>query len=248
MGLFSTFKKALGIAEMKADEALNDSLSPIDKAKYNIKQKKDKLASAQKSFDKANTAYYTERNKLNKLVNTGKALNAKKDEIILAMKGFQAKGMDAAAVKAKVGPAFTEISSQITENASLVQTQTSIKEGHEKTVTKFKEMIKIYKKEVLKDENEFKLLESQYNMADTSSAIANAMNELNADGSSDDIAQLRAKQEIKQAEADALIDNIQSNENVMDSIDSLLLESSSSNPTSELDMLLAGPETPVLPQ
>jgi len=245
MGLFGTFKKALGIAEMKADEALDDSLNPVDKAKYNIKQKKDKLASAQKSFDKANTTYYTERNKLNKLVDTGKVLAAKKDEIIVAMKGFQAQGMDADAVRAKVGPAFTEITSQIDENAGLVNTQTSIKQGHEKTVSKFKEMIAIYRKEILKDENEVKLLESQYNMADTTSAIADAMNELNADGSSDDIAQLRAKQEAKQAKADALMDNIQSNTNVVDSIDALLMESKAINPSSELDMLLAG-TTPVI--
>jgi chromosome segregation ATPase len=244
MGLFGTIKKAMGIAEMKTDEALDNSLNPIDKAKLNIKQKKDKLQNAQKSYDKANELFHIEKNKLLKLENTHQSLLNKKDKLIVAMNNFKVQGMSGDEIRSKVAGPFEAITENISQNEQQIETQKTISQKHEQTVSKFKEMINVYKKAILADENEVKLLESQYNMADTSAAIADAMNELNADGSSNDIAELRAKSEIKAAKADALMDTMKSNQSAEMSIDDLLAESSSSSSDSELDMLLGMTDTP----
>jgi len=238
MGLFSTIKKAIGIAEMKADEALDDALSPVDKAKLNIKNKKKKLADARINYDKVREIYFIEKNKLARIEDDLEGLNAKKEKIIVAMNNFKNQGLTPDQIKAKVSKTFASITDGIQEKTGLITPQAQIVSTHKVAVEKFDSVIKVFEKELRKEENEVKILTSQYQIADTTSSIADAMNELNADGSADDIAQLRAKRDAKQAKADSMMDGVLSNQDVGDSLDDLILESSSGSSGSELDALL----------
>lgn len=246
MGLFKTFKKAIGIAEMKADEALDEALDPVDKAKLNIKNKKAKLADANKNLTKVREVFYIEKNKLTKFEDDLVDLEDKKAEIITAMENFKKKGMDAIAIKDKVAKPFAKIVENIEQMNANINAQAPIVAQHEASVKKFEEVIAVFEKELKADEHEVKILESQYNIADTTSAIADAMNELNADGSADDIAKLRARKDAKQAKADALMAGVLSNQDVGDSIEDLLKESQASSPTAELDSLLGLSDSPAL--
>jgi len=237
MGLFGTLKKAFKIGEMKADQALDDAINPIDKAKLNIKEKRSKLATAKKSLTKARETFYLEKNKLTNLVNKLQDLEGKKAKLVQTMQGFQKKGLSPEEIKAKVGKVFVNITEEMGETQISINSQKLVSDKHEKTVEKFDDMIKLFDKEISKDENEVKLLESEYNMADTSSAIADAMNDLNSDGSADDIAQLRAKKDVKAAKANAMIDSMMAGKETETSLDELFLESSSGG-DSELDALL----------
>lgn len=246
MGLFSTLKKAVGIAEMKADEALDESLNPVDKAKLNIKNKKAKLTDAKKNLTKVREVFYTEKNKLTKFEDDLVDLEDKKAEIIVAMENFKKKGLDSNAIKAKVAKPFAQIVENIEQMNSNISAQAPIVAQHEASVNKFEDIIAVFEKELKADEHEVKILESQYNIADTTSAIADAMNELNADGSADDIAKLRARKDAKQAKADALMAGVLASQDVGDSIENLLKESEGTSATSELDALLGLSETPAL--
>lgn len=235
MGLLKTFKKAMGIGAMKAEEAIDDALNPIDKAKLEIKEKKEKLATAKSSHLKAREAYFIEKNKLAKYTNE---IEGHKQKLLQIVTNYRNQGIADDVIATKIAPVKANIADTLKTLNESVATQTPIVAKHEQTVEKFGQMIKTFEREVNKKEQELKLLESEYNMADTTSAIAEAMNELNTDGSSDDLAKLRAKTEAKNAQAEALMAHASANASAEDSLDALLLDSSGCGATAELDDFL----------
>lgn len=238
MSLWETIKKGFGIASMKANDAAEAALNPVDSAKLQLKKDNDALATANENLTKARKDYYVEKNALDKAKNNIVELEQKAKQLVTQ---YRQQGLTDEQIAGKIATIQDAMIADISKNKTIITSKEANVTQLDNMVKTFESQIKQFKMKIEQRENQVKMLETRSHMVDTKEKIAAAMSNLNVDGTADDLLRLEASIEAKEANSNALLDQSAMYQSSADKIDALLIESANKTVDDPFASLLAAP-------